>query len=186
MRVIAGRLGGRRLRAPHGSATRPTADRVREALFSVLGDLDSARVLDLYAGSGALGIEALSRGASHATFVERARPAVACIRANLAELELEAFATVVPLPVERARRGVAKRAPYDLVLCDPPWPELDRLLPGLWRLLSPDLLAKGARISMEHPASMEIVLPAALPLELLTRRTWGDTGVTLFRLGSQT
>ena len=83
MRVVAGRFGGRTLRAPPGRDTRPTSDRVREALFSMLGPLDGARVLDLYAGSGALGIEALSRGAERVTFVERWRPAQAAIEANL-------------------------------------------------------------------------------------------------------
>src|ERR671914_22179 len=90
MRVIAGRYGGRRLQAPPGDATRPTSDRVREALFSVLGPrVDGARVLDLFAGSGALGIEALSRGAAAATFVETAPAALKALRANLAPLALD-------------------------------------------------------------------------------------------------
>ncbi len=89
MRVVAGRFGGRRLAAPRGRGTRPTADRVREALFSMLGDVSRAQVLDLYAGSGALGIEALSRGARSALFVESDPRAVAVIRANLAELGAE-------------------------------------------------------------------------------------------------
>ena len=88
MRIVAGRLGGRRLRAPRGRDTRPTSDRVREALFSMLGPLDGARVLDLFAGSGALGIEALSRGAQTATFVERDGRAVEVMRANLEALGL--------------------------------------------------------------------------------------------------
>src|SRR5262249_58893941 len=102
MRVIAGALGGRRLVAPRGAATRPTSDRVREALFSALGDVGGARVLDVFAGTGALGIEALSRGAEHATFVESARPALAALRANLAALGIEGLARVVPQPVARA------------------------------------------------------------------------------------
>ena len=88
MRVVAGTLGGRRLRAPRGTDTRPTSDRVREAVFSMLGPLDGMRVLDLFAGSGALGIEALSRGATHAVFVERTRPALDVLRANLEALGL--------------------------------------------------------------------------------------------------
>src|SRR5271169_6557985 len=86
VRVIAGRYGGRRLVVPSGRLVRPTADRVREALFSILGDLDGASVLDLFAGSGALGLEALSRGAEHAVLVERAAPAWAAIEANIAAL----------------------------------------------------------------------------------------------------
>ena len=88
MRVVAGRLGGRRLRAPRGRDTRPTSDRVREALFSMLGALEGARVLDLFGGSGALAIEALSRGASSAVIVERDGRAVEVIRANLDALGL--------------------------------------------------------------------------------------------------
>ncbi len=108
MRVIAGSLGGRRLVAPPGRATRPTSDRVREALFSILGDVAGLAVLDLYAGTGALGIEALSRGASHATFVEQARSALRSLRQNRAALHLASRARVVAAPVER-------------VLAAPPW-----------------------------------------------------------------
>jgi 16S rRNA (guanine966-N2)-methyltransferase len=90
LRVVAGEFKGRRLQAPRGSRTRPTADRVREALFSMLGDVGDARVLDLYAGSGALGIEALSRGAGSAVFVERDARAAAAIERNLDSLGLEA------------------------------------------------------------------------------------------------
>src|ERR687884_1742680 len=86
MRVIAGLYRGRRLKVPPGVRTRPTADRVRESLFSILGDVEEARVADLFAGSGALGIEALSRGAEHATFVERDHAAVGVLRFNLAAL----------------------------------------------------------------------------------------------------
>jgi 16S rRNA (guanine(966)-N(2))-methyltransferase RsmD len=90
MRVIAGTHGGRELTAPRGWATRPTSDRVREALFSILGDISDLRVLDLFAGSGALGIEALSRGAKQATLVDSARSAVAAINRNLAALDIDA------------------------------------------------------------------------------------------------
>src|SRR5579859_1944240 len=104
MRVIAGELGGRRLRSPRGEATRPTSGRVREALFSMLGEIDGARVLDLFAGSGALGIEALSRGAASATFVEHAPPALAALRANLAALGLGERSRVVDGDALRALR----------------------------------------------------------------------------------
>ncbi|MBA2342365.1 MAG: RsmD family RNA methyltransferase, partial [Thermoleophilaceae bacterium] len=88
MRIVAGEAKGRRLRAPAGRETRPTADRVREALFSILGSVEGLRVLDLFAGSGALGIEALSRGAARAVFTDNARPALDALRDNLAALEL--------------------------------------------------------------------------------------------------
>ena len=105
MRVIAGELGGRRLQTARGDATRPTAERVREALFSMLGELDGAVVLDLFAGSGALGIEALSRGAARATFVERAPRALAALRANIAALALGERA---PRPRRRRAGGTAR------------------------------------------------------------------------------
>lgn len=127
MRVIAGRFGGRRLAAPRGAATRPTADRVREALFSMLGSLDGASVLDLFAGTGALGIEALSRGAAQAVFVERDRLALSALRANLAALGLGAEGGEPQVQV-RARDAVAalggaieQGETYDLVFLDPPY-----------------------------------------------------------------
>lgn len=179
MRVIAGALRGRPLRAPRGTRTRPTADRVRQALFSILGDVQGARVVDLYAGSGALGIEALSRGAAHAVFVESSRAALDTIRDNLRTLGLERQASVLPLRVERAAQGLEQRGPYDLVLCDPPWPELDRALLALGRVLRPALLAPGARVVLEHPAQRPVELPTSLGLECSTTRRWGDSAVTV-------
>jgi 16S rRNA (guanine966-N2)-methyltransferase len=130
MRVVAGSAGGRPLRAPEGRETRPTSDRVREAVFNALGSLDAiegAVVADLYAGSGALGIEALSRGADRATFVEAAPAARAVIEANLETTGFEDRATVVARDVLDHLRSTTDR--YDLVLADPPyafdrWPEL--------------------------------------------------------------
>ena len=122
-RIVAGTHRGRTLAVPRGAATRPTADRAREGLFSSLLsllDLEGARVLDLYAGSGALGLEALSRGAATATLVESDERAVAVLHTNVARLELPA--TVVAEPVERFLAGPPE--PYDLVLLDPPY-ELD-------------------------------------------------------------
>jgi 16S rRNA (guanine966-N2)-methyltransferase len=119
--VIAGRLGGRRFAAPPGRDTRPTADRVREALFSALGpSLPGAVVLDLYAGSGALAIEALSRGAERAVLVEADRRAAAVVARNLADLGLEAEATLHRTTAERYCAAPGG-GPFDLVLCDPPY-----------------------------------------------------------------
>ena len=120
--MVAGSAKGRRLVAPAGGDTRPTSDRVRESIFNALYSmdaLDGATVIDLFAGSGALGIEALSRGASHCTFVEPARPALEALRANLSATGLAADATVVPVSAEAflARRPDA----VDLALCDPPY-----------------------------------------------------------------
>lgn len=122
MRVISGSARGRRLVAPEGSTTRPTPERVREATFNALGSLGAvvdATVLDLFAGSGAMGIEALSRGAAQATFVDRDRSAVAAIETNLAASGLAEHATVVTSPVERYLSGATQR--WDLALIDPPY-----------------------------------------------------------------
>ncbi len=129
MRIIAGEFGGRRLRAPGGSATRPTSSRVRESLFSHLQHrhppcLPGANVLDLYAGSGALGIEAMSRGAARATFVDSGRPALASIRENLATLRIEDRSHVVGTDALRAVSPRLRGAPFDLVFADPPYADL--------------------------------------------------------------
>src|SRR5688572_13274239 len=121
MRVVRGSLGGRVLRAPPGADTRPTSEKVREAIFNILPDVEGMNVLDLFAGSGALGIEALSRGAAHATFVDQGKTALAVVRENLKTLGLEARATVLPGDaVGHAGRHVP-RSPWQLVFIDPPY-----------------------------------------------------------------
>jgi 16S rRNA (guanine966-N2)-methyltransferase len=166
---VAGRLGGRRLRAPRGRDTRPTSDRVREALFSMLGPLDGARVLDLFAGSGALAIEALSRGAAQATLVDSRAAAVDAIRRNLTALELEA--EVVRQPAARFLQAASRGArQYDLVFLDPPY----RHASTLGRELSPALmpiLAADARVVAESDRRS----PLGLELRLLDERRYGDT-----------
>lgn len=181
MRVIAGELGGRRLAAPAGDRTRPTIDRVREALFSVLGSVAGDRVLDLFAGSGALGIEALSRGAQHAVFVESWRVAAATLDANLTSLGLRARADVLRLRVEAAQRELIARGPFDLVFCDPPWPDIGKVTPALAELLRAPILAPGARVVLEHPARAPFELAGSPELTALTQRAWGDTGVTVLQ-----
>jgi 16S rRNA (guanine966-N2)-methyltransferase len=180
LRVIAGRLRGRPLRAPAGTATRPTSDRVRESLFALLGDLSGANVLDLYAGSGALAIEALSRGARRATLVECSGAAVDCIRANLARLGLVEQATVLRLRVERARGPIVREAPFDLVLCDPPWPRIDEALQAVGRLVGPELLGFAATVVIEHPARTPVTELPEASLVLQDRRVWGDTAAAFF------
>ncbi len=169
MRVVAGTLGGRVLRAPRGSDTRPTSDRVREALFSILASVADARVLDLFAGSGALGIEALSRGAAQATFVDSAAPAIAAVRHNLVELGLEA--DVIKLPALRALActPVADHQ-YDLVFLDPPYRMASTLGPQLSTALPP-ILAEGARVVVESDRRN----PLELDMTLLRERQYGDT-----------
>ena len=171
MRVIAGELGGRRLMTARGGATRPTAARVREALFSMLGELDGAVVLDLFAGSGALGIEALSRGAARATFVERAPPALDALRANLSGLELTQRARVLAGDALAALRGQDK---YDLVFLDPPYATAAALAEALSREL-PGALRAGARVVSESDRRS----PLELTLPLLRERRYGDTMIRI-------
>jgi 16S rRNA (guanine966-N2)-methyltransferase len=177
MRVIAGRLGGRRLVAPRGLATRPTTDRVREALFSALGPIGGALVLDLYAGTGALGIEAISRGAARAVFVESARPALAARRENLAALDLGAVTRVVAQPVAKALPS--GEGPFDLVFADPPYAALAEI-PPLFSSLRP-ALAEGARVVVEH--SSRDAAPALEGLAPRPTRLYGDTAITVYDLG---
>ena len=169
MRVIAGTLRGRPLQAPKGSATRPTSDRVRESLFSILGDVAGERVLDLYAGSGALAIEALSRGAAEATLVDCARAAIAAIEGNLRRLGIEAEVVAADALVycQRARRAARH---YDLVLLDPPYRHGSPLGERLTTALAP-LLADGARVVAESDRRD----PLALGLPLIDQRRYGDT-----------
>ena len=170
MRVVAGEFRGRRRAAPRGRRTRPTADRVREALFSMLGDLAGARVLDLYAGSGALGIEALSRGAGSAVFVERDPRAAAVIERNLAELGLEQRVVT-----DEALRYLARaKSSFDLVFCDPPYDSAPRNAGTLAERL-PAVLADHARIVTESDKRD----PLELPFPLLTERTYGDTRIAI-------
>jgi 16S rRNA (guanine966-N2)-methyltransferase len=162
MRVVAGRYGGRTLKAPRGRDVRPTADRVREALFSILGPLDGVRVLDLFAGTGALGIEALSRGAASCVFVDiDTRP----VEANLEALGIDA-------EVRRARALSALKPAdqYDLVLLDPPYRDAARLGPELTEALPP-VLSPSARVVSESDRRQ----PLELGLPLSDERRYGDT-----------
>ena len=170
MRVVAGTFKGRRLAAPKGMRTRPTADRVREALFAMLGDVDGARVLDLYAGSGALGIEALSRGAESALFVERDARAAAAIARNLAAIGVEA-----PVVRQEVLRFLSRaEGTFDLVFCDPPYDSASELAGPLAERL-PALTAENARIVTESDKRN----PLELPFPLLTERTYGDTRIAI-------
>ena len=169
MRVIAGTHGGRELTAPKGRATRPTSDRVREALFSILGDVRDLRVLDLFAGSGALAIEALSRGATEATLVDSEAPAVAAIRRNLEALGLDA--EVVRQRALRFLEAACRDArQYDLVFLDPPYRHASTLGRELSSALRP-ILAAGARVVAESDRRS----PLALELALIDERRYGDT-----------
>jgi 16S rRNA (guanine966-N2)-methyltransferase len=179
VRVIAGALRGRALKAPPGDATRPTGARVKEALFSILGDVTQLAVLDLYAGSGALGIEALSRGARSAVMVESARPALVCLRDNLTALGLAQSGKVLPVRVEAALQQVVRLGPFDLVLCDPPWKDIAAARAALEALAAAGGLAAGARVALEHAAKDPPRAPEPSLLRVADERRWGDTAIQL-------
>jgi 16S rRNA (guanine966-N2)-methyltransferase len=173
VRVVAGDYKGRRLSAPRGTDVRPTSDRVREALFSILGDISGLRVLDLFAGSGALAIEALSRGAASATLVENHRAALDAIRANVAPLE-GADAEVVRAEALAWLGG--RRGPYDLVFLDPPYSEARKLAGPLSEKL-PAALSPNALIVSESDKRDPLVLD--FPLE--DERAYGHTRIAIHR-----
>jgi 16S rRNA (guanine966-N2)-methyltransferase len=170
VRVVAGSLRGRRLVAPEGRDTRPTGDRVREAVFNALGSLDAvddARVVDLFAGSGALGIEALSRGARHCVFIDHDRRAREAVRSNLRALGLEDRAQVVAADARAHLEATGER--FDLALADPPyrydaWPELLTALDAEW------LVAESDRV-IEVPA----------PWSTVRQKRYGSTVVLIAR-----
>ena len=178
MRVIAGSLGGRRLKAPSGKVTRPTSDRVREALFGMLGEITGARVLDLFAGTGALGIEALSRGAGHAVFVEQDARVSRVLRENLESLGIgEEIADVRRTGAIAALRSAqARKETYDLLFIDPPYSLAHDLGPELSAIL-PSLLEPAARVVTESDRRS----PLRLALEIERERRYGDTSITIHR-----
>ncbi len=171
MRIIAGSRKGARISAPKGGDTRPTGDRVREAAFNLIGPVDDAAVLDLFAGSGAMGLEALSRGAASAVLVESDREAVRAIERNVEKLGL----TRVRIDRRDVLQALATdRGTYDLILCDPPYgyAEHERLAPYLAKALAADGLLvyeTGAR-----------EMPEIQGLHLRTSRTYGSARLTLF------
>ena len=180
-RIIAGRAGGRRLATPRGSATRPTSDRVREALFSalesLLGSLEDLRVADLYAGSGALGLEAWSRGAEHVLLVEHDRRTAALVRTNARDLGAGGAQVVAGTVLTTLRQAPAE--PYDVVLADPPYPlsddEVDAVLASLveHRWLAPDGVVVVERSSRSRAPRWPESLVAHKP------RKYGETTLHL-------
>jgi 16S rRNA (guanine966-N2)-methyltransferase len=177
MRVVAGELRGRRLAGPaqRSAAVRPTADRVREAIFSILGEVGGCTVLDLFCGTGALAIEALSRGAARATLVDTH---TSLARRNVADLGLATRTEVVRSDARRYLRRTRRR--FDLILCDPPYRLADRL-EGELDSLVPDRLAESGRLMLETAARR----PLELAMPLVLERRYGDTLVRIHTRGER-
>ena len=176
MRVVAGVARGVPLTAPRDPGTRPITDRVKETLFGILGErVPGARVLDLYAGSGAIGIEALSRGAVDATFVERALPALRALRANLERTRLGEQSHVEAREVERFLRDTTDQV-WDLVFLDPPYEE--RAIVAPLRAVVPHL-ARDATLVVKHFWRAE--LPEVEGLETVRQRRFGETMLTFWK-----
>ncbi len=180
MRIIAGKFRGRRLAAVGGAPVRPTADRTREALFSILGGLvEDAAVLDIFAGTGALGLEALSRGAARAVFVDLSRESIAVIRKNIALLGVTERTQVLVRDVLRPGAFLSGLSgPFDLVFADPPY-RADALARTLENLASSGVLAPGATVVVEHALSPPLPSPPPL-LALSETRRYGKTLVSFF------
>ena len=176
MRIIAGTAGGARIDAPPGRDTRPTLDRVRENLFNMLqGEVPGSRVLDLFAGSGALSLEALSRGAALAVMVDHDRQAVQVEKRNIQRLQMEDRTRVLQMDWRQAVRLLAGEDSFDLVFLDPPYEMKD--LRDVFSALEP-LLAPEGLILLEHEAKAEIAVCDSF--EAVRRRSWGYCGVTFF------
>jgi 16S rRNA (guanine966-N2)-methyltransferase len=185
MRVIGGRLGGRDLgTVPKG--VRPTSDRVRESLFSILGPLEGKHILDLFAGTGALGLEAYSRGAERIVFVEKSRKTAHALRKRLSDLDLDAAGgplTLMPMAAEKAVRVLSAQmledppgTPFDLVFMDPPYADEDDRVGALENLLATPLLSATGVVVVEGPKRHP--LPPVAGGRILEERSYGDTILT--------
>lgn len=180
MRIVAGEWKGRPLVAPRGQATRPTSDRVREALFSILGDVEGCRVLDLFAGTGAVALEALSRGAGEAVCVERSRPALAALRENVRRVGAEARVLVVPRDAHR----FAPDAPFDLVFADPPWKAAAAFADAL-KARAAELVGPGGVLVLERSAR-DVASPILPGLDPPREKRYGDALLAVYRRPAST
>jgi 16S rRNA (guanine966-N2)-methyltransferase len=175
LRIVAGSRKGHGIAAPPGLATRPTGDRVREAVFNLVGPVDDASVLDLFAGSGAMGLEALSRGARRCVFVESGSAAARTIQSNLLKLGLTGAIVQKRDALVVLREDRTRGTTYDLVLCDPPYGDWGRFERDLAELL-PAVLAEGGVLVVETDARTE----PQLPLDLTTSRRYGSARISVF------
>ncbi|MEP7225137.1 MAG: 16S rRNA (guanine(966)-N(2))-methyltransferase RsmD [Actinomycetota bacterium] len=175
MRIVAGSRSGHRIDAPKGIVTRPTGDRVREAAFALVGPVDGAKVLDVFAGSGAMGLEALSRGATRCVFVESDKAACKVMQRNLEKLRLTGAIVLCQEATRALREEAARQRTYDLVLVDAPYEDWERYVTPLGELL-PELLADDGLAVVETSSRTE----PELPLDLVTTRRYGSARITVF------
>lgn len=182
MRLSGGRFRGRMLKTPKGNATRPTSGMVRETLFNILAaEIPDARVLDLFAGSGSVGLEALGRGAAHAVLVEHARPALACLKDNIAALGVADAVTVMPIPVARALDVLVRQGDaFDLIFLDPPFADANAYQQVFAAIAASTLLAEDGVVVAQHDRR----LPLPEQVGTLTRerlKPIGDNALSLYR-----
>jgi 16S rRNA (guanine(966)-N(2))-methyltransferase RsmD len=180
MRIIAGRARGTQLLAPKGMDTRPTQDKVKESLFSMIQfDVPDACVLDLFAGSGALALESLSRGAESAVLVDKSREALDCIRKNAAKMRVEEQVTILPVDWSQALLQCKQSGKtFDLVFLDPPY-RMTGLGEMCQRMQELSLLNPDAMMVLEHRTGIELNIPSGFVLE--KERTYGETQIHFYR-----
>jgi 16S rRNA (guanine966-N2)-methyltransferase len=175
MRIIAGNLRGQRLYAPKGRKTRPTSDRVREAIFNILGEISEIKVLDLFAGSGALSLEALSRGAQKAVLVDNSSEAKDIILKNAANLHLTEKIKLINLPVERGIKKLAGTESFDIIFADPPYSiEVDQAENLIYKIRDLSLLSKEGIIIFEISSKKDL---KKMPFKIINEKKYGDTKV---------
>ncbi|MGA1824936.1 MAG: 16S rRNA (guanine(966)-N(2))-methyltransferase RsmD [bacterium] len=182
MRIIGGSAKGKRLKSPFGYSVRPTSDKVRESLFNILGgDVEDLCFLDLYAGSGAVGIEALSRGARKATFVDKKLSCIELIRTNLSNCNLEGNTEIIQYDVLGAVTSLANRQKrYDIIFIDPPY-NSDLASQTLFSVYKNNILASGGRVVVEHSSKHPLEdIPTLYHLSRVKDYSFGDTELVLF------
>ena len=181
MRIIGGDFKGKKLASLRGSATRPTADRVRESIFNITASIiQDTAVLDLFAGTGALGLEALSRGAASAVFIDSEIPAVKIIEKNIISCRVSDRARVIRWDIRRNLNCLSAAVPvFDLVFMDPPY-HADLTTPALKHLIKQGILKNNAAVIVEHASTVPII-PGIAGLKLTDQRIYGKTGVSFFR-----
>ncbi|MGB7622556.1 MAG: 16S rRNA (guanine(966)-N(2))-methyltransferase RsmD [Terriglobia bacterium] len=178
LRIIAGEYGGRRIRTLRGMRLRPTSDRLRETLFNIIGTgIVGARFLDAYAGCGAIGIEALSRGAAHVTFIEKHFPAVECLRSNLLTLEIKSRFSIIQGDVGRA---LLQQGEFDICFLDPPYAETQEYQKILTALGSRINLVHHTLVIAEHSRRLNLAM-AYGALERVREKTQGDSQLSFYQ-----